>query len=52
MGFLDRIIAGEARQLNKQSRAGLPGRFVKLEDGVTHYDDQGPENGRSPLGEI
>ena len=45
MKIFDRIIAGELQQLNEKSRSELPGRFVHLSAGVTHYDVQGPSAG-------
>lgn len=36
---------GERKVLNDDTRAGLPGDFVELADGVTHYELGGPENG-------
>lgn len=35
----------ETKQLNNQTRAGLPGSFIELPDGVTHYELDGPEDG-------
>jgi pimeloyl-ACP methyl ester carboxylesterase len=35
----------EKKTLTPETRAGLPGQFVKLSDGVTHYDLTGPTNG-------
>jgi len=37
----------EPRQLNAQTRAGLPGSFAALDDGVVHYDLVGPQDGRT-----
>ena len=37
---------GENKDLNDAERASLPGSFVKLADGVTHYELGGPENGQ------
>ncbi len=37
---------GEPYTLDEKSRAPLPGRFIHLPDGVTHYDLAGPENGQ------
>ena len=45
MRIFDRFIAGEARELNQKTRAELPGLFVKLSAGITHYDLQGPQDG-------
>ena len=36
----------ETRSLDDASRAGLPGQFVPLEDGVTHYELVGPADGQ------
>lgn len=36
----------EKRDLNATTRATLSGHFARLSDGVTHYEDRGPENGR------
>jgi pimeloyl-ACP methyl ester carboxylesterase len=35
----------ESLTLNPQTRAGLPGQFVALPDGVTHFEIAGPEDG-------
>lgn len=35
----------ETKQLNNQTRADLPGSFIQLPDGVTHYELGGPEDG-------
>lgn len=35
----------ETRTLDEQTRANLPGQFVNLEDGVTHYELSGPADG-------
>jgi pimeloyl-ACP methyl ester carboxylesterase len=32
--------------LNDDARAGVPGRFIRLSDGVTHYQIDGPDTGR------
>ena len=32
--------------LNDAAREGVPGRFVRLSDGVTHYQIDGPDTGR------
>jgi pimeloyl-ACP methyl ester carboxylesterase len=45
------IVFGEIRSpeqvtLDAAARAGAPGRFVDLPDGVTHYDLSGPDSGR------
>lgn len=36
----------ERRTLDDEARRGAPGRFVRLADGVTHYDVTGPDGGR------
>lgn len=36
----------ERRTLDDAARAGAPGKFVRLADGVTHYDVSGPDSGR------
>lgn len=45
MDWFDRIVAGEALSLSEELRASLPGGFVQLRDGVTHYELGGPEGG-------
>lgn len=45
MNAFDKFIAGEPWQLNQQTRSKLAGPFVKLSDGICHYDVQGPVNG-------
>ncbi len=37
---------GETEVLDERSRAGAPGQFVPLTDGVTHYEIGGPSGGR------
>jgi len=37
----------ERRTLDDDARAGVPGKFVRLADGVTHYDVSGPDSGRT-----
>jgi pimeloyl-ACP methyl ester carboxylesterase len=37
----------ERRTLDATARAGAPGMFVQLRDGVTHYDLTGPDTGRT-----
>jgi pimeloyl-ACP methyl ester carboxylesterase len=37
----------ERRQLDDRARAGVAGRFVRLTDGVTHYETAGPDTGRA-----
>src|SRR5262245_47749978 len=36
----------ERRDLDDAARAALPGQFVKLSDGYTHYEISGPPDGR------
>ena len=36
----------ETATLDAESRAGAPGKFVTLADGVTHYEVLGPDTGR------
>jgi pimeloyl-ACP methyl ester carboxylesterase len=36
----------ERHTLDDRARAGAPGKFVRLADGVTHYDVSGPDTGR------
>lgn len=36
----------ESLELTPEARAGLPGEFVTLPDGVTHYEIAGPEDGQ------
>jgi pimeloyl-ACP methyl ester carboxylesterase len=38
---------GESQTLDDTTRATLPGSFVQLSDGVTHYEIGGPETGPS-----
>src|SRR5512147_1341666 len=35
----------ERRTLDEAARAGAPGKFVHLADGVTHYEVAGPDTG-------
>ncbi|MGH7616625.1 MAG: alpha/beta fold hydrolase [Gemmatimonadaceae bacterium] len=37
----------ERRTLDEAARRGAPGKFVRLADGVTHYDVSGPDSGRT-----
>jgi pimeloyl-ACP methyl ester carboxylesterase len=37
----------ERHRLDDRARAGVPGRFVRLTDGVTHYETAGPDSGRA-----
>jgi pimeloyl-ACP methyl ester carboxylesterase len=36
----------ESRELTPEVRAALPGNFIQLADGVTHYEIAGPETGQ------
>jgi pimeloyl-ACP methyl ester carboxylesterase len=36
----------ERRTVDAAARAGAPGKFVRLRDGITHYDLSGPDTGR------
>ncbi len=36
----------EQRTMDDQARTGVPGHFVRLPDGVTHYETAGPDTGR------
>jgi len=39
----------EHADMDAAARRGVPGRFVTLGDGVTHYDVQGPDSGQRVL---
>jgi pimeloyl-ACP methyl ester carboxylesterase len=39
---------GETEELDESSRVSMPGKFVQLKDGFTHYQLAGPQNG-SPV---
>lgn len=39
----------ETATLDDAARAGVPGRFIHLSPGVTHYDIAGPDSGRTVL---
>lgn len=39
----------ERATLDDAARRGAPGRFIRLSDGVTHYDVTGPDTGRTIL---
>jgi pimeloyl-ACP methyl ester carboxylesterase len=41
-----RVRDPERRALDDAARAGVPGGFVRLTDGVTHYELAGPDTGR------
>lgn len=41
-----RVKDSERRTLDTAARAGVPGGFVRLADGVTHYELAGPDTGR------
>ncbi|MCH7662506.1 MAG: alpha/beta hydrolase [Chloroflexi bacterium] len=36
---------GETKKLNDETRATLPGQFITLPEGVTHYEIGGPDDG-------
>ena len=44
-----RVRNPEKRTLDDAARVGVPGRFVRLADGVTHYDVSGPDSGQRVL---
>jgi pimeloyl-ACP methyl ester carboxylesterase len=47
LGFgVYRVMDPERRTMNAEARAGVPGAFVRLSDGVTHYELDGPDTGR------
>ena len=48
MSLLERWFPGERLELDRTSRARLPGSFVSLSDGITHYEIAGPE-GAPPI---
>jgi pimeloyl-ACP methyl ester carboxylesterase len=37
----------EVDAIDAAARSSAPGKFVRLTDGVTHYDEKGPESGRA-----
>jgi pimeloyl-ACP methyl ester carboxylesterase len=37
----------EHRDLDAAARRGAPGRFIRLSDGITHYQIDGPDSGRT-----
>jgi len=41
-----RVADPERRSMTDEARAGVPGHFVRLADGVTHYETAGPDTGR------
>jgi pimeloyl-ACP methyl ester carboxylesterase len=41
-----RVADPERRTMTDEARAGVPGHFVRLADGVTHYETAGPDSGR------
>ncbi|HMU62947.1 MAG TPA: hypothetical protein PKA66_14280, partial [Gemmatimonadales bacterium] len=43
---LYRIADPERRPMTDEARAGVPGHFIRLADGVTHYETAGPDSGR------
>jgi pimeloyl-ACP methyl ester carboxylesterase len=42
-----RVKDPERRTLDDAARSEVPGRFVRLADGVTHYETAGPDTGRA-----
>jgi len=44
-----RVRDPERRTLDDDARAAAPGSFVRLEDGLTHYEVTGPDSGRVVL---
>ena len=42
-----RVLDPERTTLDAAARRAAPGRFVRLDDGVTHYEAFGPEGGRT-----
>jgi len=47
VGGLYMIRDKEHKTVDATARAGAPGKFVKLHDGVTQYDLSGPDSGRA-----
>ncbi len=45
MAPLDFLFLGETKELDDRTRATLPGDFVPLSDGATHYELDGPRDG-------
>jgi pimeloyl-ACP methyl ester carboxylesterase len=41
-----RVMDPERRTMDDAARAGVAGQFVRLTDGVTHYELEGPDTGR------
>ncbi len=41
-----RVMDPETRAMDDGARVGVPGEFVRLADGVTHYEVAGPDTGR------
>ncbi len=41
-----RVMDPERRTMDDAARAGVSGQFVRLTDGVTHYELEGPDTGR------
>ena len=39
----------ETRTMNDEARKNVPGQFIKLTDGITHYESGGPDTGRSVI---
>jgi pimeloyl-ACP methyl ester carboxylesterase len=44
-----RVLDPERRPIDARARTAAPGRFVRLADGVTHYEVAGPDTGRVVL---
>ena len=42
-----RVADPECRRMDDDARAGVAGRFVRLADGVTHYETAGSDTGRA-----
>ncbi len=43
------VFCGESKSLNEFTRAILPGDFIKLRDGVTHFELKGPKDGQTVI---
>jgi pimeloyl-ACP methyl ester carboxylesterase len=46
MGLSGSSFSAGRTRLNDQTRAGAPGNFISLSDGITHYEIAGPEDGK------
>ncbi len=46
MSFFDQILSAEPKLAERQIRVELPGRLVRLSDGVTYYELGGPQKGQ------